>query len=234
MPNLKDRLAASLMRTLKRQRLAADPIALHVQRLCARLRTVDLGTVPVEQAPFVVLDTETTGLNPGKDRIVSVGMVKMRSGVIGQRFEALVDPQIPIPLSAVEIHGISDDMVRGQPTLLERIVDMLDFIGASVVVGHHIGFDIRFINKAMVGHLGAHFPYPTLDTMRLDRALAPCDEVGTLDDVAGRLGIEVHGRHTALGDAKATASIFWRLAEQARQSRGVTTVEGLFRLQRLG
>lgn len=165
------------------------------------------------ELPILVFDTETTGLDVGKDRIVSAGGVRMQGLRIYPThiFDLLCDPGMPIPPRSTAIHGITDAMVAGAPAF----ADIADRLTAAcrdmVVVGHNIGFDMAMIDHEMK-LAGRHWVRPvTLDTLNLYAALQPRATKLDLETIAADLGVEVRGRHTALGDALMTAEIFRRL-----------------------
>jgi DNA polymerase-3 subunit epsilon len=165
------------------------------------------------ELPILVFDTETTGLDVAADRIVSAGGVRMHGLRIYPThiFDILCDPEMPIPPRSTAIHGITDAMVAGAP----KFSDVADRIAAAcremVVVGHNIGFDMAMIERE-TKLVGLDWVRPvTLDTLNLYAALRPDAIKLDLETVAADLGVEVRGRHTALGDALMTAEIFRRL-----------------------
>lgn len=97
---------------------------------------------------FVVIDTETTGLHKGRDKILELGAVRFVGGKPVEIFETLVNPGRPIPKEVTAINHITDDMVSGCPTIREVLPAFDRFIGASNVVGHNLDFDLGFILKA--------------------------------------------------------------------------------------
>lgn len=165
------------------------------------------------ELPILVFDTETTGLDVATDRIVSAGGVRMHGLRIfpTHTFDILCDPEIPIPPRSTAIHGITDAMVARAP----KFIDIADRIATAcremVVVGHNIGFDMAMIDREMK-LAGLDWVRPvTLDTLNLYAALRPDATKLDLETVAADLGIEIRGRHTALGDALMTAEIFRRI-----------------------
>jgi DNA polymerase-3 subunit epsilon len=166
----------------------------------------------LDQLTYTVFDTETTGLDPQRDEIVAIGAVRVLNGRLLRQeiFDQLVDPQRPIPRLATEIHGIADSMVQGQPLIAAVLPRFARFAEETVLVGHNLAFDLRMFEvKADVA--GVHFAQPRLDTLLLSEIIRPDAEDHALEAIAARLGINVLGRHTALGDAFVTAEIFLRL-----------------------
>lgn len=162
---------------------------------------------------FTVFDTETTGLDPsGGDEIIQIGAVRIVNTRLlrGEHIDQLVDPQRSIPDAGIPIHGIQPHMVRGQPTINTALPVFHAFARDSVLVGHNIAFDMRFL-KLKEDQTGCVFDQPLLDTLLLSSIIHPDEESHGLEAIAERLGITISNRHTALGDAIATAQVFQRL-----------------------
>jgi DNA polymerase III epsilon subunit family exonuclease len=181
----------------------------------------------LDEITFVVFDTETTGLLPeAGDRVISLAAVRVRGGQVrrGEAFDALVQPERPIPSESVKFHGITDAMVDGAPTIDLVLPAFLRFAGEAVLVGHEASFDLRFLEPE-VRRLGlpSLTARPILDTRLLSRSLHGPAEGHTLEAIAARLGVTVTGRHSALGDALTTAEILVRLVALLG-NRGVRTL----------
>lgn len=181
-------------------------------------RYADIASLPMENLEYVIVDTETTGLNVKRDEIVQIGAVRIVDGKLleGDSFERLVNPGRPIPKDSIRFHGITDDMVAHAPGIEEMLAEFLDYAGDAVLVGHNIAFDLSFMNRA-----GA-VPNPSLDTMLLSIAAFPSRRDHTLDSLSEHFDEIVEDRHTALGDADLTARIFLRLLPDIRGA-GATT-----------
>ena len=168
---------------------------------------------PLAEMTFTVFDCEMTGLDPsGGDEIIQIGAVRIVNARIltGETIDQLVDPQRSIPEAGIPIHHIHPHMVRGKPTIGQALPVFHRFAQGSVLVGHNVAFDLRFL-KLKETATGCVFDHPVLDTLLLSSVVHPAEESHSLDAVAERLGITIGGRHTALGDALATAEVFARL-----------------------
>jgi DNA polymerase-3 subunit epsilon len=191
------------------------------------LRPADRGR-PLEEVVFVVFDTETTGLRPDQgDRIISLAGVRMRGGVVkrAEAFDALVQPSRSVPASSVRFHGITDAMLAAAPTMDVVLPAFLRFAEGAVLVGHEIWFDLQFLLRETerLGLPPLTVTHPVLDTRLLSVAVHGGAVEHTLDAAAERLGVIIEARHSALGDALATAEVFARLLPLLRK-RGITTL----------
>ena len=178
---------------------------------------------PIEQVRFVLLDSETTGLNPRVDRLITVGAVAVQDSeiVLGDAFEALI--KVDANTSAVTVHGVTRDQSRSGLEEAEVLAAFLDYLGDGVIVGHHIDHDIITFDSAYERHWGFKMSNRSLDTMDLtlhlekDGAFAgrPPIRRYTLDALCEMFGVLPHDRHTASGDAFITAQVFLRLLKLA-------------------
>lgn len=196
---------------------------LHAIAMPPEAKTPD-DTTSLENLPAWVIDTETTGLDATSDRVVQIGGVRVHGRRLypGVGIDRLVNPGRPIPPVSTGVHGISDDMVRDAPSLGPVWAEAAAAIGPCVWVGHNIGFDIAILRRqAAEEGLGWQEP-PWLDTLQLCAMLFPRQVALDLEAVAPLLGVDIHGRHTALGDALVTAEVWVRLVPLL-QHRGIET-----------
>jgi DNA polymerase-3 subunit epsilon len=180
---------------------------------------------PLSELTCTVFDTEPTGLNPSAgDEIISVSAVRIVNGRLLRQeiFDQLVDPKRSLSSASIDIHGISPEMLTGQPTIEQVLPLLFRFSEGTVLVGHNAAFDMRLL-QLKEAKTGLKFTNPVLDTLLLAAIIHPNDKDYTLETIAQRLGINVMGRHTSLGDAILTGEIFLKqiplLAEQ-----GITTL----------
>lgn len=192
----------------------------------------------VEDCRFVVFDTETTGFDPQKDKILSIGAIAIKNGIVSPResFEVFVRNRKLTKQSAVTIHEIIPRDLQDGLGEEEAVIQFLDFIKGDVLVAHHAAFDVT-----MVSQLTQHyFKFPlfnaSLDTFYLARRLELNTanwyefkpQEYTLDSLCKRYHIGNSARHNAAGDALATAELFQILVKKA-QTRGIQTVSDLLR-----
>jgi len=181
---------------------------------------------PLSRVPFLVLDTETTGLDVTNDRVISIGALRLVGGRMyrATSFDRLVNPGIAIPPRSTAIHGITDPMVADAPPFAEVYAALDRLLAGTVVVGHQVAFDLAMLRRECARHDCRWTEPQALDTLLLVTCLLPSLSSASLDAVAAELGVSIHGRHTALGDSLVTAEIFAnllpRLADQGIMTLG--------------
>lgn len=203
---------------------AARPLVYDFDLLTARPEQIDAET-PLSQLVYTVFDTETTGLLPHKDEIVQIGALRVLGGRIvpGEHIDQLVDPGRPIPSAATRVHHVTDAMVAGKPDIAEVGRDFHAFARGSVIVAHNAPFDMAFLRRHRA-RMGVDWDNPVLDTVLLSAVLFGASETHTLDALCRRLGVTIPQRlrHTAFGDAQATAEVLIFMLPML-QARGLDT-----------
>ncbi|MBU1343975.1 MAG: hypothetical protein KKE44_16060 [Proteobacteria bacterium] len=173
----------------------------------------DILNTDLKKIIFTVLDTETTGLDPdGGDEIISIAAVRIVNNriVYQDLFEELVDPKRDIPLESYKIHGINYEILKGKPDIQTILPLFKIYTYDTVLIGHNIAFDMKML-KVKEKLTNTVFPNPVLDTLLLSAVLYPTNKQHDMESIAKRLGVNIIGRHTALGDAITTAEIFLKL-----------------------
>jgi DNA polymerase-3 subunit epsilon len=178
-----------------------------------------------EAVRFVVLDCETTGLDPARDRIVSIGAVAVGEAqiLLADGFEALL--RVSHNTAATLVHGITRAETLDALGEREALLRFLDYLRDGVIVGHHINHDLAMLNAACERQFGIRLNNRHLDTMGLtlhlqnDGAFADLPPIRgfSLDSLCERFGVVPYDRHTAPGDAFLTAQVFLRLLRYARR-----------------
>lgn len=180
---------------------------------------------------FVVLDTETSGLDLDKDRILSIGAVAVRDQSIfmSDSFEYYLKQNYQVQGDGIKIHGILPKHNLDGVDAQEVLVHLLEYLKGSIIVGHHIGFDLAMLNRAFVRHLGGSLHNKTIDTNTLAKRIdsptyrTNAGQTYSLDALSKKYNVAEYQRHTAAGDAVITAIVFVKLLGVLEKS-GIRTI----------
>jgi len=167
----------------------------------------------LSELTYTVFDTETTGLDPSAgDEIIQLGAFRIVNNRLlrAERFEQLVDPRRRLKPESTRIHGITEDMLEGQPLIDQVLPAFHAFCEDTVLVAHNAAFDMRFLQMKEEAS-GVRFAQPVLDTLLLSAVIHPNQETHRLEAIAERFGVDIIGRHTALGDAIVTGEVFLKM-----------------------
>ncbi len=194
----------------------------------------------LDEYEFVVFDTELTGLNHRHDEIVSIGAVRIKGLKIqtGDTFHAYVKPQKPLPKNSTLIHRITPQQIEDSPPLEDILPDFIEYCGQALLVGHYVGLDTAFVNKACKNLFGSGIHNPCLDTLRMAQAYTEMNweqyhdrfamNVSyNLADLAEQYNLPTFTNHDAFEDALQTAYLFLFLINKMRE-QGVVTLKNLF------
>ncbi|WP_054903044.1 MULTISPECIES: PolC-type DNA polymerase III [unclassified Pseudomonas] len=193
------------------------------QRLAHVAKPAPLGVCSLREQRWVVLDLETSGLNPNRDQVLSVGAVAIEDGAIdfSQQLERTLHRPTQKTNASVLIHGLGPSALAAGCDPAEALLDLLEFIGTSPVLAFHAPFDQRMLARALKESLGYRLQHPFLDVAELAPMLNPdtvLREAG-LDDWVTRFGLQVDERHHASADAQVTAELALILFSQARRQQ---------------
>lgn len=159
---------------------------------------------------YVVVDLETTGLQPSKDRILEIGAVKVVNGEVVDTFCTFVDPRMVIPEKIQQLTGITQEMVEGQSLAEKAIADFLVFSDGMLLMGHNLLFDYSFL-KHQAAKQKFVFEKDGIDTLKIARKLLPELESRSLTSLCGYFGIESGHAHRAYHDALATHLVYEKM-----------------------
>ncbi|HHQ68683.1 MAG TPA: 3'-5' exonuclease [Halothiobacillaceae bacterium] len=173
------------------------------------------------QAEYLVLDFETTGLNPRTDKILSVGWVVCRGDqiLLDQRHHCLVAPEQPLTEASVVIHEITDDQAVQGVSLEQALTALFEALQGRILVAHNARFELAFLKQAVNSLWPGKLVLPVIDTMhlakrRLDRLQRPYQTGAMrLDTLRQAYGLPRYKAHHALIDALATAELFCAIAQ---------------------
>jgi DNA polymerase III subunit epsilon len=176
-------------------------------------RSHALDDLKLSEIAYTVFDTETTGLDPSNgDEIIQIGATRIVNGKLLRQeyFDQLIDPKRNLPATSTAVHGITPQMLVGQPPIDQVLPAFHAFAEETVLVAHNAAFDMRFL-QLKEERTGCRFDQPVLDTLLLSAVIHPNQESHRLEAIAERFGIPIIGRHTALGDSIVTGEVFLRM-----------------------
>jgi DNA polymerase-3 subunit epsilon len=202
-------------------------------------------TKALSEYSFVVFDTELTGLKQKKDEIISIGAVRIKDHQIdlGDTFHQYIRPVRLDHTKATLVHRITPEQLREAPELEEVLPTFFSYIGSDVLVGHYIGLDMSFLQKATEKLFNGTLANPCIDTLRIaqgyKRAMlgyqdenTPSADSYTLKDLSREFNLPIFDAHDALEDAMQTAYLFLFLIKKFRQG-GLVTLRDLYHAGRV-
>lgn len=165
------------------------------------------------QIHFVAFDTETTGTGAGT-RLLEIAGSRFKDGEFIERFDALIDPGLPIPPDSTEVHQITDEMVAGKPRAAEVLTEFFRFAEGAALVAHNAPFDAAMIGLELTRHRIAPPSFPIFDTLSASRRMFPAG-AHTLDALIDLIGLPRQDeRHRAFGDAELVRHLLGKMIEQ--------------------
>ncbi len=170
---------------------------------------------------YVAMDLETTGLNPRMDKIIEIGAVRVRNGVVEDTFCTYVNPAKGIPERITELTGITNEDVANAPYMEEVLPQFLEFLGEDYLLGHNIIFDYSFIKKAAVNQK-LSFERNGIDTLRIARRFLTNLESRNLGFLCKHYEIPLEEAHRAYHDAHAAHLLYQRLGEEFYEKEEAT------------
>ena len=171
----------------------------------------DRRDMPRRKEVEIVLDTETTGLDYTRERLVEFAAVRLENGKIKDEFQTLINPQQHIRKSSIAIHGITPEMVEDAPTEEEAMPKILEFIGDYPIVAHNAIFDYSFLNEAKIRVTGEKLENPRIDSQMMFKEIAPELESHGLEALTKRFNVELTNHHRAMADTMGLALAYPKL-----------------------
>lgn len=173
----------------------------------------------------IILDTETTGLDPKRgDRVIEIGCVEIYNRIpTGREFHCFINPERAVPVEAENVHGISTDFLKDKPLFAKVVTPFLDFIASETLVIHNAQFDIGFLNfeLELAGKTALQMSR-VVDTLALARRKHPAGP-NSLDALCKRYGIDMSKRtkHGALIDCLLLAEVYVELLGERQAALGL-------------
>ncbi len=176
---------------------------------------------------YVVFDTETTGFYAGSDQMIEIGAVKIKNGVILDRFDELIDPHRPVPKKITELTFITDEMLKGKDNEENVTKRFFEWAGDCPMVAHNAKFDISFMKAACNKYNLDEFTYTVIDTMSMARMLHPEWPNHKLQTLTKRLDVpwDEEKHHRADYDAEGTALAFYKMCKTLFDRNIATTTQ---------
>lgn len=192
---------------------------------------MNLESIDAAKAEFCVLDVETTGTSALSNRVIEIGIVRVKKGKLQDTYSSFLNPGTYIPYHITQLTGIRNEDVVNAPLFAEIMTNIREFIGDSVVVAHNLQFDHGFLSQEFLRE-GDEFPKnETLCTLKLARRLYPDLPSKALGSLVKYFKLRHRGVHRALGDATVTAKILLRMLKTLEEEHSVTTLEELLKFQ---
>lgn len=169
----------------------------------------------LDQEIFICIDCETTGLDAKLDKVVEVAVMKFTRSEVLESFETLIDPEMPIPQSSIDIHHITDEMVKGKPKLSDVLCDIIKIVGNYPIIGHGVKFDVECLvecaQKAGINQTLRN--NKIIDTLRLARLYGE-SPVNSLERLRKHFNIPEEGAHRAMSDVIVNREVFRFLSDK--------------------
>jgi DNA polymerase-3 subunit epsilon len=193
--------------------------------------TSELPSTLLKEAEFSVLDVETTGLSARNNRVIEIGIVKVKNLKITDKYTTLINPGCDIPYFITQFTGISNSDVAYSPSFYDTAEEIEEFIGNSIVSGHNLSFDESFLNCEFARNGFEPLSNLSVCTLKLSRKIFPSLKSKSLASVTEHLKIVNKDSHRALSDAEATAKILIKLIKKISKEKGIKTLQQLLEFE---
>lgn len=191
-----------------------------------------LQTTHIDNAEFSVIDVETTGLSAKTNRVIEIGLVKVKNYKIVERYETLINPGNYIPGFITQLTGITDEDVEDAPFFNDIVEDLKQFIGDTIISGHNLSFDSSFIKYEFLRNGEEPLYNEQVCTLKLARRMFPDLKSKSLTSVTHHLKLRNKSAHRALSDAEVTARALIKMIKQLKKESKVETVDDLIKFQK--
>jgi DNA polymerase-3 subunit epsilon len=189
--------------------------------------TTELPSTLLREAEFSVLDVETTGLSARNNRVIEIGIVKVKNLKVVDKYTTLINPGCDIPYFITQFTGISNGDVVHSPSFNDTVEKIEEFIGNSIISGHNLSFDEGFLRYEFIRNGFEPLSNLNVCTLKLSRKVFPALKSKSLASVTAHLGIKNRDSHRALSDAEATAQLLIKLIKILSKEKGIKTLQQL-------
>ena len=195
------------------------------------MKEVELTDIPFDAAEFTVLDFETTGTSVNYERVIEVGIVKVKKLKITETYQSFINPGRGIPSFITNLTGIKNSDVDNAPYFEGLVKQITEFVGDSIITAHNLNFDYSFLKNEF--NLAGHdmLNNPTLCTLKLARKIFPHLKSKSLGSLVKHFRLRHRGVHRALGDATATAKLLIKMLKVLKEDHGIDTTSDLLNFQ---
>lgn len=201
-----------------------------LRAILGELRSGERFETGLDETQYAVIDTETTGFSPQEDALLSIAAVRVDGLRVpsGEGYHTYVCPgkDREIPEVVQRLTGITPERVEDAPSPALALQEFLQYVEDRVLVAHHAGHDVRFLNAALRRAFGVELDRQVLDTGKIAMVLHPFRKYPSLDTLLSLYDIPVSSRHHALGDARMTARVLCHQLRLLKES-------GIFRVGQL-
>jgi len=201
-------------------------------KLDLNMRYENILDTPLEKASFSVVDVETTGLSPNKNRIIEIALVKIENLKITDKLNYLINPQSYIPPFITSLTGIDNDDVIGAPIFSNVVDEIISFTNNTILTAHNFPFDSGFLNSEFMISGREFINEHSCCTLKLARNIYPTLQSKSLSSVAQSLNLRNSNSHRALGDAEITAKVLLKMIKELQTKDNITTVGQLLSYQK--
>ena len=181
------------------------------------LLVLNPASMTYEHREFVIFDVETTGLSSVYDTIIEIGAVKMKDGVVLDRFDKFINPHHELSEQTINLTSITDEMVQAADDEAVVIKQFMDFYGDRPLCGHNVQFDVGFVNAALKRCNLPQITQPVVDTLEVSRLLHPEQSRHTLDSLCRKYNVVLEHHHRANQDAEATGYLMFKLLDDLKE-----------------
>ena len=195
------------------------------------MKEKDIKEVPFEETDYCVFDFETTGISARNEKVIEIGIVKVRKGKIIDTYSSFINPGRHVPYHITSLTGITNHDVKDAPYFEDLYNTIKDFVDNSVLVAHNLSFDYSFLKNECASANLEMLDNNAICTLKLAKRLYPQLRSKSLGSLIKALKIRHRNVHRGLGDATATAKLFLRMHKALREEHDIETVSDLIRFQ---
>lgn len=171
----------------------------------------------LDSLDYVILDIETTGLEPTQDELTEIGALKAKGKELQNIFSTLIKPFKPISPEINRLTGIDNEMIKDSPAVGEVLPRFLEFIDSSILIAHNAEFDLSFLKYYLQKYNSLEINNTVVCTVKIGRFLLPHLPNHKLHTIASHFGFKVENRHRAMGDAELTFQVWTRFIDMLKE-----------------